>query len=65
MSLKVRFRLDGKCIRRPRYNPKRHGGGGGALALLQKANKSALEQLSRRAYDVFVSERCSTTSAGT
>jgi hypothetical protein len=25
MSLKIRFRFDGKCIRHPRYNPKRHG----------------------------------------
>lgn len=25
MSLKIRFRFDGKCIRHPRYNPKRDG----------------------------------------
>ena len=25
MSLKIRFRFDGKCSRRPRYNPKLHG----------------------------------------
>jgi hypothetical protein len=25
MSLKVRFRFDGRCTRHPRYNPKRDG----------------------------------------
>lgn len=25
MSLKIRFRFEGKCIRHPRYNPKRDG----------------------------------------
>ena len=25
MSLKIRFRFDGKCIRHPRYNPPRDG----------------------------------------
>ena len=25
MSLKVRFHLDGRCTRHPRYDPKRHG----------------------------------------
>lgn len=25
MALKIRFRFDGKCIRHPRYNPKRDG----------------------------------------
>ena len=25
MSLKIRFRFDGGCIRHPRYDPKRHG----------------------------------------
>ena len=25
MSLKIRFRFDGKCRRHPRYNPKRDG----------------------------------------
>jgi hypothetical protein len=25
MSLKIRFRFDGKCTRHPRYNPKRDG----------------------------------------
>jgi len=26
MSLKVRFRFDGRCTRHPRYDPKRDGG---------------------------------------
>jgi hypothetical protein len=25
MSLKIRFRFDGRCMRHPRYNPKRDG----------------------------------------